>query len=708
MDFSIPELIDQRYRVKDKIGSGAMATVYSAEDTRLGRRVALKVLRPEHASDAVFRARFQREAEAVASLNHPSIVAVYDTGLFSVGDDDNAVEVPYMVMELVEGESLRKVINEQGHLSVADSVAFGSQILDALQYSSEAGIIHRDIKPANVMVLPETEEDKTQNVPGQVKVMDFGIARALEESGEALTKANTVMGTARYISPEQARGETVDARSDIYSAACVIYEMLTGSSPFNADSNVDLAAKHLSETPEAPSTRQSDIPDAVDTVILRALAKSRSDRYQSAEDFSRDLTNAARGVAPLPAHEADPTEATTALTAAGAGAAGVAGGYAAANAADNSPVEETGIGGFFDSAQDDYTDEELFEYERDAARAKKKRRRTAWIRVLTAGLILLLAATSIGIALYYQNELNKVATNAVPAVQNMSKDEAETTMRNLGFGIKYEEEFSDTIEKGKIIKSSPVTGTVLDEGTEVTLTVSKGPAKVAIPSELQGQSEQYVRKTLEDAGFVPGRTSTENSATIPAGMVISVDPEEGSSVDAGSTVNIILSDGKVKVPSLVGLTRDQAVAELSASDVLLNTNIETVQTSSQAAGTVISQSSAAGTTVEQGSTVTIRVATAPTATATAVPSSGTSNSSSSNSGTSNNSSSNSGTSSNSGNSSSNSSSSNSGSSNSAATTAPTAASTGNAAETAPTAAATTAPSAASTSAAKQPSASPTK
>lgn len=607
MDFSIPELIAQRYRVKESIGSGAMATVYSAEDTRLGRRVALKVLRPEHASDGVFRTRFQREAEAVASLNHPAIVAVYDTGSFPVAGGEGDLQVPFMVMELVEGQSLRQLLSA-GPLSVGDSVSFGSQILEALQYSSNAGIVHRDIKPANVMVLPATEDDVSQGRPGQVKVMDFGIARALEESGEALTKANTVMGTARYISPEQARGETVDSRSDIYSAACVIYEMLTGSSPFTADSNVNLAAKHLTETPEAPSSRVPGLSAALDAVLLRGLAKRREDRYQSADDFRQDLENAAQGIAPAQ----DFTESTVALA---TGATAVVGGYAAAHSVSRSPVEDTGIGGFFDSAQDDYSEEELRAYEQDAARAKKKRRRTAWVRVLTGMVIALLAATSIGIALYYQSELNKVDTRPVPAVQDMPKDEAEIAMRNNGFALKYEEEFSENIAKGNVIKSSPVTGTVLEEGSEVTLTVSKGPSKVPVPSDLEGQSEQYVRKALEDAGFVPGRTSTVNSATIPVGMVVGVDPEAGSSVDSGSTVNIILSNGKVEVPALVGLTRDQAIAALSAPGVLLNTNIETVQTNTHPAGTVISQSSAAGTQIEQGGTVTIRVAVAPVATA---------------------------------------------------------------------------------------------
>lgn len=624
MEFLIPEIIDNRYRVGSKIGSGAMATVYSAEDTRLGRRVALKVLRPEHASDTTFRARFQREAEAVASLNHPSIVGVYDTGSFDTSVNSTTVQIPFMVMELLHGKTLREMLRERGELPVHEAIAYGAQILEALQYATDSGIVHRDIKPANVMVLPRTDEDISKEQFGQVKVMDFGIARALEESDEALTKANTVMGTARYISPEQGRGHSVDSRSDIYSTACVIFEMLCGRSPFQADSNVDMAAKHLNEQPEAPSrfARQS-IPAGIDSTILTALSKAPNERFASPAEFRSALLDAEHH---MPAtYQNDDTQPTTALSAAavtGVAGAGIAGGsYALAHETEPTPpVEEAGLGGWFDNAQSEYSEEELYEYQRNEALAQKKRRRQAWMRVLTGMVIAALALFSIGSVLYYQNELNKVPTHALPALQGMSKTDAENTLRNDNLSVKWEEEYSDKLAKDTVIKSSPVMGTELEEGSEVTLTISKGPSKVSLPNNLSGQSEAYVRSALEEAGFKAGRTSTVNSATIPAGMVVDTNPKSGEKTDAGSTIDIILSNGKVTVPNVTGMSRDQAISALSAPEVMLNTNIETTQTSSAPAGTVVSQSASAGSSIEQGGTVTIQVAQSPSPTAAAVPS----------------------------------------------------------------------------------------
>lgn len=615
MDQQVPETIDQRYEVGAVIGSGAMATVYEAVDTRLGRKVALKVLRTEHAQDAIFRARFQREAEAVAALNHRSIVAVYDTGAFDIQSGSSQVSVPFMVMELVQGTTLREAISN-GDVDQALAVAYGVQILEALEYSHSAGIIHRDIKPANVMILPQTDEDKQLGEPSQIKVMDFGIARAAEEASDAITKANTVMGTARYISPEQARGETADARSDVYSAACVVYEMLAGCSPFDAPTNVELAGKHLSEAPQPPSTFAAEISPALDQVVLKGLSKNPADRYQSAVEFAEALKSTDGATVPFDLQ--DPTEATAAFSAAGLGATLAS---AVALPDHKRETEEAGIGNFFDSAQEEFTDEELYGYGygEDALKARKKRRRSAWGKALTTLLIIFLAAFGVGSVLYYQAELNKVPTHVIPAVQGLTKEEAETQLRNLNYVLKFEEEHSDSIPKGSVIKTSPVTGLEAEEGTEIVVTVSSGPSVLTIPGNLEGQSEQYVRETLTAAGFVPGRTTTVNSPTIPAGMVVGVTPESGAQADAGSTVDIILSNGKVEVPSLVGLSRDAAIAALTSADTLLSTNIETVTTSAQPAGTVVSQSAAPGTLVEQGSTITIRVAVAPAPTVAPAP-----------------------------------------------------------------------------------------
>lgn len=622
MDLSVPDTVDNRYKVLEVIGTGAMATVYAAEDTRLGRKVALKILRPEQAQDDTFRARFKREAEAVASLNNPAIVAVYDTGSYNPSQDggdsassEEGTAIPYIVMEYVEGHTLRSILSRGGHLPVRDALGYSEQLLGALQYSHSMGIIHRDIKPANIMVLERTSEDIAKGQPGQIKVMDFGISRAIEEAGEALTKANVVMGSARYMSPEQVSGKEVDARSDLYSAACVIYEMIAGRSPFDAESNVDLAAKHLSDIPEPPSKfTPLEVPAGLDAVILKGLAKNPDERYQSAAEFIQALVSVVR-----PGEETVVQDAamTTAFVPS-ATTASLGEDYAPyTTSITEASVEDGGLNGFFEYEDDEelYDDEEYAEYDESSPRKR------AWVRFLVGTLIAALLVFSVGSVLYYQNKLNEVPQVSVPAVVNVSRDDADNQLRNLGFVLEYRTAYSDNIKKGDVISVEPGVGSKVNKGSTVTVTVSSGPEKVKLPDNLQGQSEAYVRNALKDLGLVDGRVSTVESASVPAGMVVELSPEKGSTddkgaqtVEAGSTVNIVLSSGKVKVPSLVGLTKDQAIAALTAQDVLLNTNIETVQTNERPAGTVLSQSSAAGTLVAQNSTVTIRVAATPTQT----------------------------------------------------------------------------------------------
>ena len=621
MDLSVPDTVDNRYKVLEVIGTGAMATVYAAEDTRLGRKVALKILRPEQAQDATFRARFKREAEAVASLNNPAIVAVYDTGSYNPSKDgeesssEDSTAIPYIVMEYVEGHTLRSILSRGGHLPVRDALGYSEQLLGALQYSHSMGIIHRDIKPANIMVLERTSEDIAKGQPGQIKVMDFGISRAIEEAGEALTKANVVMGSARYMSPEQVSGKDVDARSDLYSAACVIYEMIAGRSPFDAESNVDLAAKHLSDTPEPPSKfTPLEVPAGLDAVILKGLAKNPDERYQSAAEFAQALVSVARPGEETVVQDAAMTTAfVPSVTTASLGDD-----YAPyTTSITEASVEDGGLNGFFEYEDDEelYEDEEYAEYDESSPRKR------AWVRFLVGTLIAALLVFSVGSVLYYQNKLNEVPQVQVPAVVNVSRDDADNQLRNRGFVVEYRQGYSDNIKKGDVISVEPGVGSKVNKGSTVTVTVSSGPEKVKLPDNLQGQSEAYVRNALKDLGLVDGRVSTVESASVPAGMVVELSPEKGSTddkgaqtVEAGSTVNIVLSSGKVKVPSLVGLTKDQAIAALTAQDVLLNTNIETVQTNERPAGTVLSQSSAAGTLVAQNSTVTIRVAATPTQT----------------------------------------------------------------------------------------------
>lgn len=649
MNQRVPRILDRRYELHEVIGSGGMATVYAAEDTRLGRQVAIKVLRPEHAKDATFRARFQREAEAVASLNHPSILAVYDTGVFTPLDEDargagdpdatapmpalarefdadptvaldpgeGAEQIPYIVMELLHGTTLKAVMAEQGELSLTDAVSYTGDILDALAYSHDHGVIHRDIKPANVMVLDRDEEDESLGRPSRIKVMDFGIARALAETGTPLTEAHTIMGTARYIAPEQARGEAVDARSDLYSVGCLLYQMLAGRPPFDGETSVEVAGQHLSEQPVAPSAYRPDLPEGLDQVVLTALAKSRADRFQSAEDFRYALDNASHGISvDGPAHGD------------GLGAAGLGAGAASAASSDPEAVtgqgptlqdssyttdtgtqpelEEAGVSGFFPQAQDEYSEDELYDNERNEAIAARRRRRNAWKNTILGLIILLLAATAAGAWMYYNHELNKTVYVGVPDVRQSAQEDAEQTLRNEGLKVTVEKDFDDEVPSGDAIKTDPRQGTQVEKDSTVTLVVSKGPAKLSIPEDFAGQSEAYVRSQLDQMGLVAGSVRTVNHPSIPAGMVVSTEPGAGKSVDNGSTVNLVLSSGKVTVPQLVGLSRDDAIAALTDKDVLLNTQIQT-ERSNQPAGTVLSQSSAAGSSVAQGSTVTITV-----------------------------------------------------------------------------------------------------
>ena len=332
----IPELINNRYEVKETIGRGGMATVYKASDRRLGRDVAIKVLKPDLARDDSFQERFQREAQAVAGLNHHTITSVYDTGEIPP-DVPSDVACPYIVMEYVPGQTLRQLIRED-RLSTEDAVNAMEGILDALAYSHRSGIVHRDIKPANVIITPDD----------RVKVMDFGIARAVEDTQAALTQTQAVLGTAQYLSPEQARGENVDARSDLYSAACVFFEMLTGRAPFVGEASVDIAAQHVRDAPPQPSSLAPQLHPQFDTFMLQALAKPRDSRFQSAEEMRRavvelrepariDATTMTRPIAATGAAAdgaGEPADGPhTAVTPAAAAGLGAAGGAAAGVAA---------------------------------------------------------------------------------------------------------------------------------------------------------------------------------------------------------------------------------------------------------------------------------------------------------------------------------------------------------------------------------------
>jgi len=618
-------VLSGRYELGNLIGRGGMADVYKGTDTRLGRTVAIKLLRPDMARDPQFQARFKREAQAVAALNHPAIVAIFDTGEHVVHDGSaEDVRVPYIVMEYVEGRTLRELIRGN-EVTINQAIDYCLGVLGALEYSHKAGIVHRDIKPANVMYCPGTNS---------VKVMDFGIARAIADSSATMTQTQAVVGTAQYLSPEQARGETVDARSDLYSAACLLYEMLTSRPPFVGDSPVSVAYQHVREIPEPASKLNSEVSPALDTVLAKALQKNRADRFQDAAAFRRALRSAKAGVPvpALPASEAptDPNDhvpqaapPTEAFAATGANFLDDAptgrlaatnlfhdeGGAVPLELADAHGADEHGANRY---GADSYGDGPLplgLAPERERTTRQKSRRR-AWIATLVIFTLLILA----GGGLWLYQTVNRPAPAPpkvpIPAVASMTETAALQELYNAGLRPKIARSANDTVPKGTAIGTDPAAGGSLDPGAEVILNVSDGPSSVKIPDSLPGKTEAAARDILRQVGLVGApSTTTANSATVPAGIVITSNPAPGQSVGVGTSVELIVSTGKVVVPELRGLMRDEAEAALK--ELGLVPSVVEVENSQVEPGKVTDQSDAANAAVEQGKTITVVVAKAP-------------------------------------------------------------------------------------------------
>lgn len=604
-------ILSGRYELGELIGRGGMADVFRGIDTRLGRTVAIKLLRPDLARDPQFQARFKREAQAVAALNHPSIVAIYDTGDHAVpGDHEDTVRVPYIVMEFVSGKTIRDLIRAK-EVTIDQAIDFTLGVLAALDYSHKAGIVHRDIKPANVMFCPDTNS---------VKVMDFGIARAMADSAATMTQTQAVVGTAQYLSPEQARGETVDARSDLYSAGCLLYEMLAGRPPFIGDSPVSVAYQHVREIPELASSLNPDVSEALDSVLMKALQKNRADRFQDAAAFRRALRAARSGVGVTPpaASEAATDPQNTVPTSDGIPTAAFS--MTGAKFLDDAP---TGRLRPLEMAADDdaalaqgaYDEADtgslplVLPPEREHTPRQKSRRRT-WIATLVMLTLLVLA----GGGLWLYNMMNQppppVAKILVPSVTSLTETEALQKLYNAGLKPQLSRMQHETIAKGIAIGTVPATGSSLDPDSDITLNISEGPSVITIPADLPGRTEAAARDVLRQKGLVgaPG-TTMANSATVPAGIVITTNPAPGQNVAAGSTVEIIVSTGKVAVPQLVGLPLAEAEAALKALG--LGINATEVENSQVEPGKVTGQADAAESLVEQGKTVTVTVAKAP-------------------------------------------------------------------------------------------------
>jgi eukaryotic-like serine/threonine-protein kinase len=571
---SSPTTVGGRYELGELLGRGGMAEVRRAVDQRLGRSVAVKQLRADLAIDPTFQARFRREAQSAAGLNHPTIVAVYDTG--EEIDPLSGVSIPYIVMELVEGTTLRDVLREGRKILPERALELTQGVLEALSYSHKAGIVHRDIKPANVMLTPN----------GGVKVMDFGIARAVADTSATMTQTAAVIGTAQYLSPEQARGETVDARSDLYSTGCLVYELLAGRPPFVGDSPVSVAYQHVREAPVPPSQLDTEITPEVDSVVLKALAKDPNDRYQSAGEMKADIARLLSG-------EQTTAQRTTAVVPMAAGAM-------AANAYDT-PTHVAGPPTVLPP-------EEVEEGEYEEEEPQKSR---VGLAILIAALIVLALGLG-GWALYrVLNPADTVARVEVPSVLGWTEQQARDQLTAHNLQVEVKKENGDEESKGTITAQDPVGGTEVAENSTVTITLNEGPKTGTIPDGLVGQDVDEVKNALDDLKFSNVNTvaaKSEDPDTQP-GEVISISPKEGSTVPLDSKITVRYATGKSEVPNFEGLTRGAAIRE--ARDAGFGEPQFSERESSKPAGTVIAQSPKAGAKVDRDTRIQLTLATAP-------------------------------------------------------------------------------------------------
>ena len=591
-------MVNDRYRLGDVIGTGGMSEVYRATDSLLGRDVAIKMLRPEMARDVNFRERFRKEAQNSGRLNHPNIVAVYDTG----EADEDGMAIPYIVMELVHGRTLRDLVREDGPLSPREAAQVLIPVAHALQASHDAGIIHRDVKPANIMITNT----------GQVKVMDFGIARALDDSTSAMTQTSAVIGTAQYLSPEQAQGKPADARSDVYALGCVLYESVTGHAPFEGETPFAVAYQHVQEEPNAPS--ESLDPDSLtptervnlDAVVLTSMAKDPMDRYQSAQEFGADLERMSSGNVTRAAqmHIADdepsahsqPEDstrvaavhpATTTMDPQPAAAAGV-------------PVAAPGVA----SADID---------ERDGAR--KSRPWMKWIAIILA---IALAGLLIGFAFDYWNTSQQQQAEqeqdqeaqanmvTVPDVEDRPRSEVIAELEDLDLLVTVNEEANPDIARDNAIRINPAPGSQLQRNSTVILTVSSGREITEVP-DVVGLSLEDASRALSDAGLsMSDSVEEEESSADNTGRVTQQNPPAGSQLSRGSRVTVTVGTGPrmIRVPSnLVGQDIEDVRSTLDAMG--FDVQVENVD-STETDGQVLSVSDE-GNEIPADSTVTVRV-----------------------------------------------------------------------------------------------------
>ncbi|MGF7233624.1 MAG: Stk1 family PASTA domain-containing Ser/Thr kinase [Frankia sp.] len=593
-----PRLVGGRYEIGPVLGYGGMAEVYRGHDVRLGREVAVKTLRADLARDPTFHTRFRREAQSAAALNHPAIVSVYDTG----EDVVNGVTVPYIVMEYIEGRTLREVVQDEGRFTERRALEITADVCAALDYSHRMGIIHRDIKPANVMLTPN----------GSIKVMDFGIARATAGSTSTMTQTAQVIGTAQYLSPEQARGETVDARSDVYSTGVFLYELLTGNPPFRGDSPVAVAYQHVREMPQPPSMHDPDITPEADAIVFKAMAKSREERYQSAGEMQDDIERALAGrrvIAPLLA-----AGGTTAMMA-GPGGLGAQSGATQriAPGSYGDPTARYGNTGYQDQYDgygpptgqfaDDYPDEYAGGPNNGGAAANWWKYALAALGVVLLFVVVFLVAKS---ALGGGSGGSKVTIPNDLVNKNFAG--AETELTDLSLQSKVVRANSATVPQDSVISSDPAGGSTVKKNSTVTLTVSSGLKKVLVPNVVNLQQAAAIAQ-LTASGFKYTINQVPGTPGQPAGLVTAMDPQAFTSQPAGTSIQLNVVNGNGTIQDFTNQTY-QAAAQGLQKLGFTNLNPQYVS-SDKPAGTVLSQTPNSGQ-VPLSTQITLTVAQAAT------------------------------------------------------------------------------------------------
>jgi len=556
-----------RYQVGELIGRGGMADVHVGQDNRLGRRVAIKLLKPALANDPAFRTRFRREAQDAAKMAHPTIVRIFDAGEETVRDDKGIETlVPFIVMEYVDGRLLKDVIAE-GPLEPSEACRIIEQVLTALEYSHRAGVVHRDIKPGNIMI--------TTN--GQVKVMDFGIARAISDTSATIAETSAIVGTASYFSPEQARGEAVDARTDLYSTGIVLFELLTGRAPFRGENPVAVAYQHVNSDAVPPSSLNPNVSPALDAVVLRALSKDRFERYQSASEFRDDVAAAAAGSVPTRKQVAVNDFNSTLF---GVNPSSVAGSEA--------------------------TIRQLTVDEDDRIVRTQNRPPVAWVWAGIASMVVIIVAVVFWTFNLSPVQLAPDLSTSVPDVVGEPFDSASATLTDNKLTIQRMDESSTTVAEGAVIRTDPEAGTTVAPDFLVKVYVSSGEEAASVP-DVTRMTEADAIAAITAASLVYGVSTIDYSADLPQGTVITSDPAAGSSVAngkvirKGDTINLVVSNGLVNIPAVTGQTTAAANAALSA----LQLNVKATVDSSCTGGTVSSQSITGEQ--PQKSTVTITV-----------------------------------------------------------------------------------------------------